>query len=158
MADRGKAMSVEKALESGSLSACKVGELRSYLRSVGQPVSGTKHVLIERVQGAYKLGLGNIDEERERQQETQKERERTKLETPEGETLDHPSYIDKWSEDVSLIPDLCEKDIYNYFVLKLGTKRQLKSKVMYEDGHVHSVEVGKYYNTYVIMSHNCFVL
>ncbi|WAR24142.1 hypothetical protein MAR_037811 [Mya arenaria] len=55
--------------------------------------------------------------------------------------MTHPSCIDSWSDDVSLIPDMTEKDIYNYFVYKLNTKRQLKSKVMYEDGHIHRVQV-----------------
>ncbi len=55
--------------------------------------------------------------------------------------MQHPSCIDSWSSDAGLIPDCSEKEIYNYFVLKLNTKRPLKSKVMYEDRHIHSVQV-----------------
>ncbi|KAL5022014.1 hypothetical protein ScPMuIL_001169 [Solemya velum] len=37
-------------------------------------------------------------------------------------------------------PSFTEKDVYNYFVLKMKTKRMLRSKVYYEDGHVFGVQ------------------
>ncbi|XP_069110245.1 uncharacterized protein [Argopecten irradians] len=41
-----------------------------------------------------------------------------------------------------LIPEtFYDKEIYNYIVLKMNSKKQLKSKVFYDDGHVHSVQV-----------------
>ena len=50
------------------------------------------------------------------------------------------SKLISWSKDLSNVPDFSEKVIYNYFVLKMNTKWQLRSKVFYKDGHVHDIE------------------
>ncbi|XP_069133552.1 uncharacterized protein [Argopecten irradians] len=39
------------------------------------------------------------------------------------------------------VPDFSTKEIYNYVVLKMNRKKQLKSKVFYEDRHVHSLQI-----------------
>ncbi|KAL5010709.1 hypothetical protein ScPMuIL_013014 [Solemya velum] len=133
---------ISEACDKGdALDRFTIPSLKGYLRSRAQQVSGNKRELIERAKGAHTLGLrclGDIENE-----DYQKAIARVvdKLKTPVGETLDHPSYLDKWTDDVNCIPEMNEKDIYNYFVYKLKTKRQLKAKVMYEDGHVHHIQV-----------------
>ncbi|XP_060557441.1 uncharacterized protein LOC132717883 [Ruditapes philippinarum] len=134
---------VVDAWKNERLNACKINELKEYLRSVGQHVSGNKADLIERVKGDCKLNIGNVFKARESDIQDNRKRECERLNTPLGETLVHPSYLDRWSDDLSNIPDLSEKDIYNYFVYKLNTKRQLKSKVMYENRHVYNVQVNE---------------
>ncbi|WAR00802.1 hypothetical protein MAR_025174, partial [Mya arenaria] len=131
---------IANACRNDTLDCCKVDELQKYFRSVGQYVSGNKPELIARVKGAYKLGLGNVNDLQESDRSAFLRKENERLQTPIGGKMTHPSCIDSWSDDVSLIPDMTEKDIYNYFVYKLTTKRQLKSKVMYEDGHIHHVQ------------------
>ncbi|XP_052818004.1 uncharacterized protein LOC128244025 [Mya arenaria] len=132
---------IANACRNDTLDRCNVDELKKYLRSVGQYVSGNKSELIDRVKGAYKLGLGNVNDLQESDRSAFLRRENERLRTPIGGKMTHPSCIDSWSDDVSLIPDMTEKDIYNYFVYKLNTKCQLKSKVMYEDWHIHRVQV-----------------
>ena len=82
--------------------------------------------LLDRVKDAFKLNLDDVNSVVNSD----------RLCTLFGELLTNLSYrltknIDKWKDDVSMIPDLSEKDIYNYFVYKLDTKRQLKSKAVY---------------------------
>jgi len=67
-----------------------------------------------------------------------------------------------WKDDITLIPDLSNSDLYNYLVLNsqrthdgkpTGAKRQLKAKVFYNDRHVHSVE---YHEINKTISH-CYI-
>jgi len=94
---------ISEAFENGTLHQCKVDELKNYLRSVCQPVSGKKNELVERVAGALRLRLQNVNtvvhDDRVEFERPEKER----LLTPVGEELTHPSYIDKWISDVTMI-------------------------------------------------------
>ena len=57
-----------------------------------------------------------------------------------GEVIPEFSNLTSWSKDLSNVPDFCDKYIYNYFVLKMNTNRQLWSNVFYEGGHLHDIE------------------
>ena len=87
-------------------------------------MSGKKNELVERVARALRLRLQNVNTVVHDDRVEFEHREKERLLTPVGEELTHPSCIDKWISDVTMIPDLSEKDIYNYFVYKLNTKRQ----------------------------------
>ena len=56
--------------------------------------------------------------------------------TPLGERLHPPSSLNSWTQ----IPDSHDHDTYNYLVLTMKTKRQLKSERKIKDRHVHSGE------------------
>ncbi|WAR06488.1 hypothetical protein MAR_021857, partial [Mya arenaria] len=62
-----------------------------------------------------------------------------KLVTPLGEKLPHPKTLISWTSDLMNIPYFSDSDIYNYFVLKMNTKKQLRSKVDYADRHMYSI-------------------
>lgn len=62
-----------------------------------------------------------------------------KLKTPHGESVIHPSNLDKWTDDFCHVPDVSERNSCNHFVYRLQTRHQVK--VMYEDRHVHSIKV-----------------
>ncbi|XP_045202652.2 uncharacterized protein LOC123556116 [Mercenaria mercenaria] len=126
-----------------SLHKFNIPVLKFYLRSRGQHVSGNKSELIERVKGTHRLGLRDLNSVMQEDNDLAAKRLTEKLKTPLGKTLKHPDYIDTWSSDYTNIPDITEKDVYNYFVFKIQTKRQLKAKVMFEDRHVHSIEVNE---------------
>ena len=57
-----------------------------------------------------------------------------------GQVILEFSKLTSWSKDLSNVPDFCDKYIYNYFVLKMNTNRQLWSNVFYEDGHLHDIK------------------
>jgi hypothetical protein len=106
---------VVDAWKNERLNACKINEFKEYLRSVGQHVSENKADLIERMKGACKLNNGNVFKARESDiQDTRKKRmwavEHAFRRNPCSSIL-----IGRWSDDLSKIPDLSEKDIYNYF-------------------------------------------
>ncbi|XP_069119322.1 uncharacterized protein [Argopecten irradians] len=123
------------------LQSLNVKDLKKYLSSRGQHVSGNKRQLLERAQGARRLCLSDISIDRKDNIQEQENRKNDKLCTPLNERLPHPSELKNWTENFSNIPDFTEKEIYNYIVLKMNHKKQLKSKVFYEDGHVHSVKM-----------------
>ena len=114
------------------LSKFTIIELKKYLVKHGEPVSGNKNVLIERVKGTKLLGKPDLDAAK-RDDEQQRERRKTdKLTTPLGENYAHPDQLSDWHTDFNnQLPELSSKEIYNYFVLKMKAERQLKSKVCY---------------------------
>ena len=96
---------INEACRDNSINQWKVADLKDYLRSIGQHVSGNKSELVARVKGACKLGIDAEIERREDDRRKSIRREMEKLTAPDGETLLHPSCIDKWTDDVSIIPD-----------------------------------------------------
>ncbi|XP_060085312.1 uncharacterized protein LOC132564697, partial [Ylistrum balloti] len=138
MADKGIN---EACVNNDSLERFTIVELKGYLSNRGQTVSGNKRQLIERVKGANRLGLVDINVTKAEDDIELFERKVNKLTTPLGEVLVHPTGLKLWSDDLSSVPDFYQKDIYNYIVLKMNCKKQLKSRVFYEDGHVHSVQI-----------------
>ena len=45
-----------------------------------------------------------------------------------------------WSSSFLNVPEFSERDVYNYYMLKMNTKLQDKSKIFYGDRHVYNVE------------------
>jgi hypothetical protein len=114
--------------------------LKEYLRKHSQPVTGKKDQLIKRAKG---VRLTELKDAQQLEQTDLIDSFRRSLEkniTPLGEVIPDIQKLVNWTKDVNYIPDFGDKDIYNYFVLKMNTKRQLLSKVYYKDEHVHSIE------------------
>ena len=123
-----------------AIESLKVPGLKDYLRQHSQPVTGKRDNLIKRAKG---VKLSQLDDAQQLQQKDLSESFRRSIEkniTPLGEVIPDIPKLVNWTKDLQQIPDFGDKDIYNYFVLKMNTKRQLRSKVYYEDGHVHSIE------------------
>ena len=123
-----------------------VPELKDYLRKHSQPVTGRKDQLVKRAKG---VKIVQIEDKNTQQVQDNIESFRRSLEkniTPLGEVIPDITSLTNWTKDVQHLPDFCDKDIYNYFVLKMNTKRQLRSKVYYDDGHVHSIECNTVYD------------
>ncbi|KAK6186542.1 hypothetical protein SNE40_008562 [Patella caerulea] len=126
-----------------------VTELKSYLRNRGEYVMGKKAELVKRAIGANSLKKRPLEELRLEDENRGHQRRLERFISPLGEVLPDPiSLKDGWSTDTRHIPMINNSDLYNYMVLSkrrtldLGpnnAKRQLKAKVFYEDGHVHSV-------------------
>ena len=137
------------------LNAFRVVELKKYLSKHGQNVSGNKSELITRIKGVRLLGLKDVNSVAKEDEKFDQQRKTDKLSTQLGERLPHPDTLKTWSTDFQRVPDFTEKEIYNYFVLKMNSKKQLKSKVFYEDRHVHDVEINEldnHYSQYYIRS------
>jgi len=137
-------------------------QLRQYLREYGLPVSGSKFELVERAKGCVKLGKKPLQTLRIEDENFASERSRDRLVTPLGEKLPEVKTLSGWKDDITLIPDFTNCDLYNYLVLNsqrthdgkpIGAKRQLKAKVFYSDRHVHSVE---YHEVNKTISH-CYI-
>jgi len=142
----------DRFLQDCEIDGLNVSDLKEYLRTHNQYVSGKKSELILRAKGVRKLGLSNLNHATE--DAVKFERRKTeKLVTPLGETLPHPKTLTSWTNDLTSLPDFSERDIYNYFVLKMNTKKQLRSKVYYADKHVHSI---LFHNVHSQCEH-CFV-
>ncbi|KAH3805139.1 hypothetical protein DPMN_133436 [Dreissena polymorpha] len=124
-------------------------ELRQYFRQHGLLVSGSKKEVIERANGSVEIGKQPLKVLRLQDENFATERARNRLLTPLGYKLPEvKSIASGWSSDVNLIPYFSDIDLYNYLVLNnqrtfddkpIGAKRQLKAKVFFSDGHVHSV-------------------
>lgn len=112
-----------------------IAKLREFLRENNQIISGSKKELVERARGVIILKLTAVQG-----QNNQSEKNSKSSTFPDGEPIPDIRTLSNWSSDFTNIPDFSEKDIYNYLVIKMNTKRQLKSKVFLEDKHVHSVE------------------
>ncbi|KAL5010799.1 hypothetical protein ScPMuIL_013104 [Solemya velum] len=136
------------------INSATVTQLKQYLRRHNQYVSGNKKDLISRAKGVRKLNLDDVQDRKSEAEEKFARRQTDKLVTPLGEILPDPKTVTAWTTDLNNIPDFTEGDIYNYFVLKMKTKRQLRSKVYYEDRHVHSV---KYHDGVDKDCSHCFV-
>ena len=111
-----------------------VAQLKDYLRFHNHYVSGNKNELVLRTKGVQKLGLN--DRQLHRNAEVNYEKRKTeKLFTPLGEKLPHPDVLKTLSSDLMDFPTLTDSDIYNYFVLKMNTQKQLRSKncIMFTD-------------------------
>ena len=116
---------------------------KGLLEALWTVLTGNKKDLIERAMGVGKLKL--VDKMViENDDGTGKIGSRTeKLRTPLGELIPKPNGLISWSKDVSLIPDVCGNDIYNYLVLEKGARRQHKSdrsSWYVADHHVHNME------------------
>lgn len=128
-----------------------VKELKDYLRRYGQFLTGNKKDLIDRAMGVGKLKLVDkmVIENDDGSGKFCSLKE--KLRTPLGEIIPEPNGLSNWSSDLSLVPDLCENDIYNYLVLEKGARRQHmsdRSSWYVADRHVHNVE-------YHLISEDC---
>ncbi|XP_052759884.1 uncharacterized protein LOC128246165 [Mya arenaria] len=128
-------------MNNNELTPFKVVDLKRYLANRKLNVSGLKCELIERIKGAYRLSITDkrVLEERDREERERRATERFIL--PCGEGLPPPSTLKAWKSTIDLFPAVEEKDIYNYIVLKRDSKRQLKARTYYVDGHVQKVEV-----------------
>jgi len=122
------------------ISAFKVPALKNYLRQHGQYVTGNKSDLIERAKGVRKLQLRDVNDVQYDDDAIHLMRNKEKLTTPLGEVIPEPSSLKNWTFDVTNIPHFSDSEIYNYLVLTMKAKRQFRSKVYFEDRHVHSLE------------------
>jgi hypothetical protein len=111
-------------------------KLRHFLQENNQIISGSKKELIERARGVLVLRLTAVDGDSDSGDGSLE----PKISFPDGRPLPNINLLTNWTTDFANIPDFTEKDIYNYLVIKMNIKRQLKSKVFLEDKHVHSVE------------------
>ncbi|XP_052806542.1 uncharacterized protein LOC128235787 [Mya arenaria] len=128
-------------MNNNELTPFKVVDLKRYLANRKLNVSGLKCELIERIKGAYRLSITDkrVLEERDREERERRATERFIL--PCGEGVPPPSTLKAWKSTIDLFPAVEENDIYNYIVLKGDSKRQLKARTYYVDGHVQKVEV-----------------
>ena len=125
------------------IKSMKDKDLKDYLRRFGQYATGNKKALIEWAMGVCKLNLKDKMIVEMEDCAGNSERRNGKWTTPLGEIIPDPEWLINWSMDVSVIPDLCENDIYNYLVLEKGARRQHKSERSswyVNDHHVHNVE------------------
>ncbi|XP_052783103.1 uncharacterized protein LOC128219335 [Mya arenaria] len=135
-----------------------VHELKIYLRDRGAHVSGNRPELIKRARGLVQIGKRTLKEINIQDNNNKLERQEELFTTPLGEKLPEPGSLKGcWEDDVLKIPFFRTQDLYNYLVLNrsrtfdnqnMNARKQLKAKVFYEDGHVHSVK----YNQ---ISHKC---
>lgn len=114
--------------------------LKNYLRRHGQPLTGNKLELRERAKGVKKLNLRLVLDVEAEENFVLERRWTEKLTTPLGETIPEPETIKSWSPDLSLIPDVTDKVIYNYIVLTMRCKRQLRSRIYQNDSHVYDIQ------------------
>ncbi|XP_046583125.1 uncharacterized protein LOC124290467 [Haliotis rubra] len=123
------------------LSIYTVNQLKKYLSSRRQNVSGRKQDLIRRIQGSFRLNIPTTSTLAQFDQLDSERCEIDRFTVSSGKKVPPPLALFGWTTDYNNLPDVMEKDIYNYVVLKKNSKRQLKSKGFYNDGHVHKVEV-----------------
>ncbi|XP_052770940.1 uncharacterized protein LOC128210627 [Mya arenaria] len=126
-------------LSDSEIDKLNVSQLKDYLRDHNQYVSGKKSELVLRAKGVQKAGLNDRNEVQINAEVNFEKRQCDKLVTPLGQKLPHPKTLISWTSDLMNIPYFSDSDIYNYFVLKMNTKKQLRSKVYYADRHVHSI-------------------
>jgi len=140
----------------------KIKTLKDFLRSRGELVAGSKSELLQRAKGVLLLKKQPISNIKHRDENLDNQRLIKKLVSPLGEKLPDPTSVTVWDKDVNLIPAVSDNDLYNFLVLnsnrthdarQSGAKRQLKAKVFYEDGHVHSVS----YSAIIDNCSHCFV-
>ena len=139
-------------MQDSEIDALNVSDLKEYLRTHNQYVSGKSSELILRAKGVRKLGSSNLNHATEEALKFER-RKTEKLVPPLGETLPHPKTLTSWMNDLTNLPDFSERVIYNYFVLKMNTKKHLRSKVYYADKHVHSI----LFNNVHSQCKHCFV-
>ncbi|WAR26730.1 hypothetical protein MAR_012434, partial [Mya arenaria] len=111
-----------------------------------------------RARGLVQIGKRTLKEINIQDNNNKLERQEELFTTPLGEKMPEPGSLKGcWEDDVLKIPFFRTQDLYNYLVLNrsrtfdnqnMNARKQLKAKVFYEDGHVHSVK----YNQ---ISHKC---
>ena len=114
-------------LSDSEICQMSVTGLRNYLRRHKQFISGKKSELIERAKGVKKLGLRDANEQEWEDLEENEVRQEEKLVTQLGERLPDPDTLDTWSDNWLEIPDFYQANIYDYFVLRMKTKRPMRS-------------------------------
>ena len=125
-----------------------VSELKKFLSNRRQHVSGRKSELIRRIWGAYHLKIPDNMTLADRDGREKEKCDLDRFKVSPSVVCPRPELLASWTSDYELIPAVTEKDIYNYIVLKKHSKRQLKSKGFYDDGHVHTVEVTNVFRTF----------
>ncbi|XP_052777282.1 uncharacterized protein LOC128214699 [Mya arenaria] len=135
-----------------------VRELKINLRDRGAHVSGNRPELIKPARGLVQIRKRTLKEINIQDNNNKLEQQEELFTTPLAEKLPEPGSLKGcWEDDVLKIPFFRTQDLYNYLVLNrsrtfdnqnMNARKQLKAKVFYEDGHVHSVK----YNQ---ISHKC---
>ncbi len=127
-------------MASHAFDSMTVVDLKAYLRSYGQPISGNKKELLERAQGVRFLGIQTLNDLKSADDSYEKRRRIGMFTTPSGETLPHPSSLRFWTDSIEEIPCINEKDVYNYLVMNkqcthdqdfMKAYRALKAKVFF---------------------------
>lgn len=135
------------------LNGFTVPHLKNFLKSYNQKVTGKAAELRQRAKGVLELNLECQNTLNLRDQREFEVRHSSKFVTPLGESLPIPESLTiGWNTDLSKVPKLTEKELYNYLVLNsgrtydgdiCGAKKQLKARVFYEDNHVYEVDIIK---------------
>ena len=125
--------------DDADIDSFKVPELKSYLRKFRQNVSGKKKDLVLRAKGVKVLGLQSAESVNSHDEKSLETRRKQKLLTPLDEVVPDPLTLKGWSTDLADIPNFTDADVYNYLVLTMKAKRQMKSRVFFEDRHVHEL-------------------
>ena len=86
------------------------------------------------------LQLRSVESIVSNDEQTHERRVKQKLLTPLDEVVPDPRSLKGWFDNISEIPDFTEGDDYNYLVITMKAKRQLKSRVFFEDRHVHDLK------------------
>ena len=124
-----------------SVERLNVRELKTFLQRHDEIVSGNKDALIERAKGAIKLGIPDklVSKQAEEKQVSQRRVDKLTVNST-GESFPDPGELKSgWTDDYNGIPSFTVSDIYNYMVFKMNASMQIRSKIYYEDRHVHSV-------------------
>uniref|UniRef100_A0A0L8HKV7 SAP domain-containing protein n=1 Tax=Octopus bimaculoides TaxID=37653 RepID=A0A0L8HKV7_OCTBM len=116
-------------------------ELKNYLRLHGQYVTGKEVDLVERLKGIKILSIKNVNELKSTDEKCTSDRNKQKLVSPLGEVLPDPNVLKSdWTNDLHNLPNFTENDVYNYLVVRMKLKRQLRSGIFYHDRHIHNIE------------------
>ena len=114
----------------------KVDEVKRYLRRHNQFVTGNKMDLATRAKGIGKLKLVDVEKKGPYEHEKFVKRNQDKLIVIikwKEIRLPNPRDLSAFSFNLNELPDFKETDIYNYFVLKMGSKRQIRFAVYFHD-------------------------
>lgn len=130
-----------KKLDDPLIETLTVPALKNYLRVHGQYVTGNKADLVDRAKGIKLLPIKNVNELKSTDEKCTTDRNKQKLVSPLGEVLPDPNLLNSdWAKDLCKLPNFTENDVYNYLVLRMKAKRQLRSGIFYHDRHVHNIE------------------
>ena len=141
-----------------------VVQLKNYLRSRGEYVSGNKEELLKRAKGAQLLNKKPLREIQLADQICDEQRRVERFVTPLGEKLPDPKTLKTgWTSDLKVIPNFQYSELYNYMVLSKkrcidnesnqANRQTVKSKVFQNDRHLYDV----YVNPLSDDTSHCFV-
>uniref|UniRef100_A0A0L8HMV8 SAP domain-containing protein n=1 Tax=Octopus bimaculoides TaxID=37653 RepID=A0A0L8HMV8_OCTBM len=117
-------------------------ELKNHLRLHGQYVTGQKKAdLVERLKGIKIISIKNVNELKSTDEKCTSDRNKHRIGSSLGEVLPDVNVLKSgWTKAFHKLPTFTDNDIYNCIVLRMKSKRQLRSDIFYHDRHIHSIE------------------